>query len=72
MHSQVRNLLAQGIVRRSSSEYASPVVMVRKSNKTFRLCVDYRKINALTKISAYPLPYMDSILYELRNSLYHH
>ncbi|CAB0040694.1 unnamed protein product [Trichogramma brassicae] len=49
MHSQVRELLAAGHIRRSSSEWSSPVVMVCKANGSYRLCIDYRKINAVTK-----------------------
>ena len=55
MHAQVRDLLAQGLIRRSDSEYSSPVVMVRKSNGDYRMCIDFRKINAVAKTFAYPL-----------------
>ena len=44
MHAQVRNLLAQGLIRRSDSKYSSSVVMVRKSNGDYRMCIDFRKI----------------------------
>uniref|UniRef100_A0ABD2X054 Reverse transcriptase domain-containing protein n=2 Tax=Trichogramma kaykai TaxID=54128 RepID=A0ABD2X054_9HYME len=70
MHSQVRELLAAGHIRRSSSEWSSPVVMVRKANGSYRLCIDYRKLNAVTKVSAYPIPNMDIILRKLQNARY--
>ncbi|CAB0031260.1 unnamed protein product [Trichogramma brassicae] len=68
MHSQVRELLAAGHIRRSSSEWSSPVVMVRKANGSYRLCIDYRKLNAVTKVSAYPIPNMDIILRKLQSA----
>ena len=40
--------------------------MVRKPNGKYRLCMDFRKLNAVTKKDAYPLPYMNSILDKLR------
>ncbi|CAB0039434.1 unnamed protein product [Trichogramma brassicae] len=68
MHSEVRELLAAGHIRRSSSEWSSPVVMVRKANGSYRLCIDYRKLNAVTKVSAYPIPNMDIILRKLQSA----
>ncbi|PIK45975.1 hypothetical protein BSL78_17183 [Apostichopus japonicus] len=52
----VRKLLAKGVIKPSTSPYASPVVLVRKTDGTLRLCVDYRKLNGKTRKDAYPLP----------------
>ena len=68
MHAQVKDLCDQGIIQRSDSAYASPIVMVLKPNKTYRMCIDYRKINAIAKPFAYSLTFMDTILYELRKA----
>ena len=70
MHAQVQKMLEGGIIQRSTSEWSSPVVMVRKSNGTYRFCVDYRKLNAVSKTSAYPLPYMEVILRKLQRARY--
>ena len=59
---------ANGIVRRSFSPWASSVVIVGKKDGDKRLCIDYRKLNAVTKIDAYPLPRIDDLLDSLGGS----
>ena len=58
----IQGLIEQGIIQKSSSPYASPVVVCRKKNGSIRLTVDYRRINAKTKKDAYPLPRIDDSL----------
>src|SRR6218665_1556158 len=53
---QVQQMLAQGLVEPSTSEWSSNVVIVRKKDGTPRFCVDYRAVNAKTRKDAYPLP----------------
>ncbi|KRH92288.1 putative LTR transposable element, partial [Pseudoloma neurophilia] len=45
---QIQKWLELEIIRHSNSKYASPVILVRKKDGGWRLCVDYRKLNALT------------------------
>ena len=52
----IQGLLAKKIIVESHSPYASPIVIVRKKDGTLRLCVDYRRLNAITVGDAYPLP----------------
>jgi hypothetical protein len=63
---EVRKMLENGIIRESSSPYPSPVVIVGKKDNTKRFCVDYRKLNKVTKTDAYPLPRMDDLLEKFR------
>uniref|UniRef100_A0A8P4GS98 Gypsy retrotransposon integrase-like protein 1 n=1 Tax=Dicentrarchus labrax TaxID=13489 RepID=A0A8P4GS98_DICLA len=58
----ISELLRKGVIQESSSSYASPIVLVRKSDGTLRLCVDYRRLNAKTRRDAFPLPRIDESL----------
>ena len=59
---QVKNLLEEGLITRSSSPWSSPIVLVAKKDGTKRLCVDYRRLNEVTTKDAYPLPRIDESL----------
>ena len=61
---QTDELLQAGIIRPSQSPWASPIVMVNKPHEpqNMRLCVDYRKLNAVTQPVSFPMPTIDEIL----------
>lgn len=61
----VGEMLDCGIVKESSSPYASPIVIVKKKSGEKRLCVDYRALNNRTKRDHYPLPRVEDLLDEL-------
>ena len=66
----MQETLQQGVIKQSSSPWASPVVLVAKKDGTTRFCVDYRKLNAVTKLDVHPLPRIDDSLDLLAETRY--
>ena len=58
----VDEMLDKGIVEHSSSPWASPIVLVSKQDGSTRFCVDYRRLNSITKLDEFPLPRIDDSL----------
>ncbi|KAL7647064.1 UNVERIFIED_CONTAM: hypothetical protein RMT77_002321 [Armadillidium vulgare] len=65
-----QQLEADGIIRKSFSPYSAPVVPVRKPDGSMRLCIDYRKLNEITKGDSFPIPNLTDTLFSLQGRKY--
>jgi transposase InsO family protein len=79
---QIREWLEKKIIRPSCSDFASPIVLVKKKNGSTRICVDYRKLNKKIVKDRYPLPVIEDqidklstammfTILDLRNGFFH-
>jgi len=69
LNEQIQNLLNHGLIRNSTSPYAFPITLVNKKDEgeKTRLCIDFRKLNAVTVTDSYPFPRIEDIIDQLYN-----
>ncbi|GKE85788.1 hypothetical protein Tco_1559530, partial [Tanacetum coccineum] len=65
---QLQELSDKGFIRPSSSPWGAPVLFVKKKDRSFRMCIDYRELNKLTVKNRYPLPRVDDLFDQLQES----
>ena len=66
--SHIKELQEKGIIRESASQFASPIVLVRKKNGDLRLCIDYRKLNGRTVRDQYSIPKIEDTLHAMNGA----
>ncbi|CAF4360715.1 unnamed protein product [Rotaria magnacalcarata] len=65
LHKEVEKLLHDNVIRGLTSPWASPVILKKKPDGTYRFIVDFRRLNAVTKKDAYPQPTTEELLKRL-------
>ncbi|GKF55494.1 hypothetical protein Tco_0165834, partial [Tanacetum coccineum] len=63
---QLKELSDKGFIRPSSSPWGAPVLLVKKKDGSFRMCIDYRELSKLTVKNRYPLPGIDNLFDQLQ------
>jgi len=66
----LEGLLEKQFIRPSISPWGASVLLVKKKDGSFRLCVDYRQLNKYTIKNKYPFPKIDDLIDQLRGVLY--
>ncbi|GFV24275.1 retrovirus-related Pol polyprotein from transposon 17.6 [Trichonephila clavipes] len=68
VNKQIEEWLNEGIIHPSSSEFASPIVMIKKKDGSSRMCIDYRKLNQKLVKDKFPLPIIEDVLDTLQEA----
>ena len=55
----IEEMLEQGIIQPSQSPWAGTIALLAKKDGTTRFCVDYRRLNTITKLDFFLLPRVD-------------
>ena len=59
---ELGDMLSNGIIEPSTSEWSSPIVLVKKTDGTLRFCIDFRRLNSISEADAYPMPRIDNLI----------
>ncbi|CAG9132917.1 unnamed protein product [Plutella xylostella] len=70
LRNEIEKMLEQGVIEPCTTPWAAPVVLIPKPDNGIRVCVDYRRLNAITIPDSYPIPRLDDLLHEAKPALY--
>ena len=70
VRSELKKVLSDGMIEHSSSPWSSPIVPVKKPDCTVRICIDFRKVNAVTQPDPYCMPLTEELIEEVGENEY--
>lgn len=70
LREEITTMQDLGVIEPSDSEWSSPIVLVPKKDGSLRVCIDFHKINAVSRFDAYPMPCIDELLEKLGRAKY--
>ncbi|GKF52720.1 hypothetical protein Tco_0159630 [Tanacetum coccineum] len=65
----VEELVESGVIRHSQTSFSSHVVMVKKKDGSWRMCINYRQLNKQTMKDKFPIPLIEELIDELHGSV---
>src|SRR3954447_7732851 len=68
LYQEIANMKKDSIIRKSTSPWAFPVIIVNKKDGIYWICINYQKLNKITKPDAFPLPQIDDMLESFRGA----
>ncbi|GJU84593.1 putative reverse transcriptase domain-containing protein [Tanacetum coccineum] len=68
LFNQLQELADRGFIRPSTSPWGAPILFIKKKDRSFKMCIDYRELNKLTIKNRYPLPRIDELFDQLQGS----
>ena len=57
-----------GLIRPSTSDFGAPILLVKKKDGSFRIYIEYRRLNAITKKDSFPLPLIEDLVDKLQGA----
>lgn len=66
----INDMLENNVIQKSTSEYSSPIVLVKKKTNDYRLCPDFRALNKITVRDNFPIPLIEDQIIQLQGQKY--